>query len=120
MPATLALTPLSTCADADGLLAQVPLPVDPVGRAEVAALRTELARSTALTRAGKPKDALAAVTPLVARARALGCAPVLAEVVMQVGVSQRDVGDPKVAEGTLIEAAQTGAAAKDDTLWSRR
>jgi len=116
VPAALALTPLPTCADAEGLLAQSPLPADPAGRAEAGALRTELARSTALTRAGKPKDALEAVTPLVARARALGYAPVLAEILQQLGISQRDVGDPKVAEATLIEAARTGAAAKDDTL----
>jgi len=116
VPATLALTPLPTCADAEGLLAQSPLPADPAGRAEATALRTELARSTALTRAGKPKDALEAVTPLVARARTLGYAPVLAEILQQLGISQRDVGDPKVAEATLIEAARTGAAAKDDTL----
>jgi tetratricopeptide (TPR) repeat protein len=119
VPATLALAPLATCADAEGLLAQVPLPVDPAGRVEVAALRTELARSTALTRAGKPRDALAAVTPLVARARTLGHALVLAEVLQQLGAAQRDADDPKVAEATLIEAAQAGAAAKEDTLVAR-
>ncbi|TMQ15194.1 MAG: tetratricopeptide repeat protein [Deltaproteobacteria bacterium] len=114
--ATLGLVPLAACADADGLLAQVPLPADPPGRAEATALRGELARATALTRAGKPKEALAAVAPLVPRSRALGYAPVLAEVLLQLGITQRDVGDPRVAEATVIEAARTGAEAKDDTL----
>jgi tetratricopeptide (TPR) repeat protein len=119
VPAVLGLSSLASCADADGLLAQVPPPADPAARAEVAALRTELARSVALTRAGKPKDALAAVTPLVPRARALGHAPVLAEVLLQLGTMQRDVGDPRDAEATIIEAARTGAEAKDDALVAR-
>jgi tetratricopeptide (TPR) repeat protein len=117
--ATLGLVPLATCADADGLLAQVPLPADPGRRAEATALRTELARAAALTRAGKPRDALAAVTPLVPRARSLGHPPVLAEVLLQLGITQRDVGDPRVAEATVIEAARTGAEARDDTLVAR-
>jgi tetratricopeptide (TPR) repeat protein len=119
VPAALGLTPLAGCADADGLLAQVPPPADPAARTEAAAVRAELARSVALTRAGKPKDALAAVTPLVPRARALGHAPVLAEVLLQLGTMQRDVGDPKVAEATIIEAARTGAEARDDALVAR-
>ncbi|HSM52131.1 MAG TPA: serine/threonine-protein kinase [Thermoanaerobaculia bacterium] len=47
------LAPLASCADAESLLAVVPLPADPAVGARIAALDTELARARALLAAGR-------------------------------------------------------------------
>jgi len=41
------------------------------------------------------------------------------EVLFELGISERDAGDAKAAEATMLEATKAGAEAKDDTLIAR-
>ena len=123
-PATLAkgvelvasLPDLELCADAESLRAAVPPPQDADARAEVAAIRTVLAESRALAKAGQPKPALALVEPLVARAEATAYPPVVAEVSYRRGALLIATGDIDAGRTALEAASMAAIATRDDDL----
>jgi tetratricopeptide (TPR) repeat protein len=114
--AVLRLRPLDECADAEALMAAVPLPRDPAQRATIAALEDRLARARAAFDLGRYADAKQQYVAIVAEARTLGYAPVLAEALYRMGRTDVDLGKGDDAVAALREAALQAARAKDDHL----
>jgi tetratricopeptide (TPR) repeat protein/predicted Ser/Thr protein kinase len=104
------------CADVAALQAPVRVPADPRVRGEVEAVRGELARAKALTGAGRFKDALAAVAPLVARAQATHYRPVEAEALYQHASLLEYTGDIAAAEKTYRDAFLAASAGRHDEM----
>jgi eukaryotic-like serine/threonine-protein kinase len=119
VPATSALVPIGACADVDALAAAVPPPEHPDVRRRVDELRRRLDEADALQRAGKPKEALAVATALVADARGVPYRPFLGEAQLRLGDLQAETGDAKQGEATLGQALDTAALAHDDALLAR-
>ena len=65
------LAPVADCGDLELLASELPPPATAEGRARADALRTRLAQVEALDHAGRSEEAVAAVVPIVADARAL-------------------------------------------------
>lgn len=89
------LSSLRRCSDAAGLLSTAPPPGDPVLRARIERTRAGLARVKALRVAGKLAEAHAEAAPLVAEARVIGYAPLLADALLQ--EEQIDIRPPDLA-----------------------
>jgi tetratricopeptide (TPR) repeat protein len=104
---------LAPCADAEALRAPVPLPASLLLRAEVDALRSELARAGALADAGKARDAIRFVPAIVASARTVGYRPLEAEALNRLGNLQYATGDAKHASESLHAAVLVAEAAGD-------
>jgi serine/threonine-protein kinase len=117
--ATSGLVPIGACADVDALAAAVPPPEDPRVRRRVEELRRRLDAVEALSWAGKPTEALAAATALVAEARGVTYRPLLGEALLRLGELQARAGDARAGETTLGEALETAAAGHDDALLAR-
>src|SRR5262249_4124764 len=73
------LEDLAACAEAQALLAGVPLRAGAAARARVAALRGRLDRAMAMLEAGRYRDGNALATMLVAEAATIDYAPTVAE-----------------------------------------
>jgi eukaryotic-like serine/threonine-protein kinase len=112
--AALALAPLAPCADRKALLARVKPPADPATAARVEALRADLARSLALSNAGKYREALDVATAASVEADALGYRPALGEALLRVGAAQNALEDVGASEATLWRALAAADAAGDD------
>ncbi len=111
--AAMALPPLDGCADAAALRdTNTPPPADQA--AAVAALQERLAAARALRAAGKQKDSLAALTPILAEAETLDYAPLVAHARMAVGQAQRHAGEYETAVVTLRKAAAQLLVVRDD------
>jgi tetratricopeptide (TPR) repeat protein len=109
-----ALPPLSLCANAEGLLAQVA----PPARAElvpvVEAVRDELAQARVLMELGRFDEAVAVVSKAREHATATGYAPVQAEALAVEGALDEKRGELKAAEKVLLEAIATAEGARHD------
>jgi serine/threonine-protein kinase len=117
--ATQSLPPLEDCADDKALTTAVPPPEDPAVRAKVQALLEKEDRAEALLGAGKYKEALAAVEPLLREVEPVGHAPLHAQVLFLQGCIQSDTGDYAGAEASLRKALAESARGKDLALMSR-
>ena len=84
--------------------------------AEVAAVRTQLARAELLGVAGKYAEALTTSRAQAERARVLGYAPLLAEALQHQGALEAISGEPGLAEATLTEALLLAEAAGHDLV----
>ena len=105
------LPPLAACADTEALLtvtATVPAPA----RAEADALERALDDAAALEVRGEPTARVAAVTPLVGRARAMAHPPLVARALLLLARAHRAGGLD--AEPALRELVQVAAEARDD------
>jgi serine/threonine protein kinase len=98
---------LDRCENIELLRAVVRPPDDAATLAAVARLRAELAEVRALCGVGRVNDALAAVEPLRAQAKAIGYAPLLADVLITASTVYVDKG-----------MADAGARAAEDALWT--
>jgi len=109
--ATGELDPVALCADVEALGAPVRPPADPRQRADVDQLRTELAQARALLQAGKFAAGLKRTSALEPRVRAVGYAPLRAELAELDGKLRHKSGDYAGAETALkaaIWAAEEG------------
>ncbi|HEY4178213.1 MAG TPA: serine/threonine-protein kinase [Kofleriaceae bacterium] len=111
--ATFALPDLAACADVRGLRATVAPPADPQQRGQLAALEADLAalRLAADLGGDGSKEKAADV---VARAKALGYQPILAEAELVAGRIARTGDDQASAEKALYEAIYAAEASHDD------
>jgi serine/threonine-protein kinase len=113
------LPPIEDCADDRALTAAVPPPEDPGVRAKVEALLVKEDRVEALLGAGKYKEGLAAVEPLLREVEPVGHAPLHAQVLYLMGRLRHDTGDYPGAEAALRQALAESARGKDLALMSR-
>jgi serine/threonine protein kinase/Tfp pilus assembly protein PilF len=109
------LSRVEDCADVDALTRHAE-PPGPDARAEVEAVRGDLARAAALVFASKPKEALALVAPAVERAGRLGYAPLEAEALQRLGHVQAVLGEDAAAEESLKRALWSADAARHDEV----
>jgi serine/threonine-protein kinase len=112
--AVAALPALSACADIAALTATVPLPDDPVLRANIAATNSELDRAEALHAAGKYADEAPLVATALPRARLLSYPPLLARALLASGSSAISRDNVAAGEQHFVDAARAAAAAHDD------
>lgn len=112
--AVLELPPVARCADADALLGAPPLPRGQAVRDQIEAVYRRLADASALTRAGEPREALAALTSAVAEAKQSSFEPVYVEALLRLAELQNMLGDAHAAEALLSEALERAARLRDD------
>jgi len=113
-----ALPTLDRCADVQLLSATVPPPEDPRVRAEVHALRGELAHVKALGDSGQCAAALEATPALTAKAEKVGYQPLVGEVLSEVGVWGACVGTEKLISDNR-RAVLVGLASHDMEVAAR-
>jgi tetratricopeptide (TPR) repeat protein/predicted Ser/Thr protein kinase len=82
LQAALALSPLEECKNTTSLMALAPEPADPAARAEIGAIRKELAEVKETRQAGKYAAARDRAEPLVERASRVGYAPLTARALL--------------------------------------
>jgi tetratricopeptide (TPR) repeat protein len=117
--AALSLPPTSDCADVEALARPVARPTEPAAAAALAAIEVAIARADALAETRGWREALDAYRPLEAGARALGHAPLLAEVLGEIGNLENATGDPAAAARTLEQAILAAEAGNDDARRAR-
>ncbi|HVT10372.1 MAG TPA: serine/threonine-protein kinase [Polyangia bacterium] len=108
------LTPIQRCADVKSLRLQVPLPAEPVQRAQVGRLQQRLNDADALEGlrySAKAEQQIQAVLPAV---RALGYAPLLGQALQRLGANQTRLERFAQARTSLEEALFVSESARDD------
>jgi tetratricopeptide (TPR) repeat protein len=110
------LPQLSKCADTTWLLARVKPPEDAATAAEVERLRGRLAEASALTLAGKPREALPIANAALEAAPEVGYDPVEAEALAQWAILEHRVGDPARGRDGLVEAYHAAARLRLDDI----
>jgi tetratricopeptide (TPR) repeat protein len=110
------LTPASVCSETSAVSTPIPVPDNPAIRREVDAIRTDLARSAALERAGKYREALEWTRPLTERASQTSFLPVRAEARLRQGMLEDENGDSKTARQTLLAAVYDAEAGRHDDI----
>ncbi|MBF5045153.1 tetratricopeptide repeat protein [Aggregicoccus sp. 17bor-14] len=108
------LSSLEACADVDALMHQVPPPESPALAQKVEDLRGRLARGRVLRGAGKFKEGVALVEPLLAEARGLHYRPLEAEAEYLLGLLQGSFGDKDAGERHLKQAVWAAEATNHD------
>jgi tetratricopeptide (TPR) repeat protein len=111
-----ALTPVSVCANTDGLSAQVAPPERVETVKAVDAVRDTLAQARVLMDLSRFDDASVMVAKAREQATATGYPPVVAEGLALQGALDERRGDLKQAETVLLEALSTGEAARHDQV----
>jgi tetratricopeptide (TPR) repeat protein len=114
MSAALSLPPVAACADRSALLARVKPPEDPALAREVLRLRGLLDQAKAAQDAGKFKEGLEIVGPLVEAADTTGHRPVIAEVQQRLGELHSRASDLTSAEPALWAALWAAEAGHHD------
>ena len=107
------LPPLDECSDLRALTDPLPLPRDKNARDQIAAVRAQLDRASALEATSKWADAEKAALAAQKEADATGYAPVQAEARLLVSNAMLPDGNPAVVV-TASEAARLAALAHDD------
>jgi serine/threonine-protein kinase len=107
------------CADVRALTAAVPPPEDPVTRAKVDALQEPVDRVDAMLGAGQYQQGMVQGEALLAEAKAVGHAPLDAQVLFLVARLRDGGGDSKGAEALTREALTMAARAREPVLMSR-
>ncbi len=110
------LSPVSECADIDQLVAEKPLPRQPITRAAVVAASIGLAEATTLRHVGQFDRANELIDGALAVARAAKYPPLEADALYLRGDVAVRAEDPKRAEQALGEAMQAASVAGDDSL----
>jgi len=110
------LATMDRCSAVEVIEARTPVPRDPAQRAEVDAMRRELARADAHRLAGHYAESRAELEGLLGRADALGYKPFTADVLYFLGVLQGATDKPAVGEATLVKAAHMAEASRYDQL----
>ncbi len=105
---------VARCADVAALARRAPPPSTPDTRTRLTALSEALATVRARVLAGHHRDVAAECDALVADARALGYAPVLAEALILAASVQRETDHAARAEQLLEEAVVAADAGGDD------
>jgi tRNA A-37 threonylcarbamoyl transferase component Bud32/tetratricopeptide (TPR) repeat protein len=111
-----ALGTLERCQDVKLLRAIVRPPDDAATRAAVEQLRARLVEVRALSRVGRLVDGMDAALPLVEEARRTGYGPMLAEVLLVLGLLQIDGGNVDGAVKSMDEAVWTAELARHDEV----
>jgi tetratricopeptide (TPR) repeat protein len=110
VPAFAGLTPASSCTDRATLERRPPPPADAEARAQVAALRRDVARVQGMYAAGRWIDGLVDAEALLARAEAVGDAPRIVPTSALVGHLAVKNAKLELAERSLIRAYVEGSA----------
>jgi eukaryotic-like serine/threonine-protein kinase len=105
------LEPIAACSDGEALLAGTPPLADPAARAELAALERDIATAEVVIGAGRAAEGERLTASLLARARALDHAPIVAQVARLRGQALEEVGLPAEAYDALFEAVRAGERA---------
>jgi tetratricopeptide (TPR) repeat protein len=111
-----ALPDLSRCADVPVLRAVMPPPSEPEARRKVEALRAAVAEVRALRDAGRWREGLRRLEPLVKEAQALGYKPVVAEALSLLGWIHYWNAEPKSSETAYEEALWAAEASRHDQV----
>jgi tetratricopeptide (TPR) repeat protein len=114
--AALGLPGLDGCADAVGLASAAPLPAAAAPRAAITELGGKLAEVRALSATGQYAAALPGARDVVAAARGLGYAPLLAEALHTLASTQDDLGQIEESMRSAREGALAAGASRDDSL----
>ncbi|HVK87279.1 MAG TPA: serine/threonine-protein kinase [Kofleriaceae bacterium] len=109
------LLPVSGCSD-PATLAAITRPADVAARAKFDVLREQLAATRALHISGQHREALAAITPLVAEAERIEFKPVLAAALSLRANIELQLGDGAAAEATLRRTLDIASEVQDDAL----
>jgi eukaryotic-like serine/threonine-protein kinase len=104
------LPALAVCSDPASLAAELPMPTTPSDREQATQIREQLLTIAARKDARRFSDAIELAREQLARAQALGYAPVVAEAQLALGTLLELTGDDRGAEAELIEAAMTAKA----------
>ncbi|HVE84963.1 MAG TPA: tetratricopeptide repeat protein, partial [Myxococcales bacterium] len=113
------LPSLRPCADLVSLRAPDPLPEDEGRRRALDGIRNETAMLQALLAAGRYQSGVDLGAPLLARARAAGYRPLLANALLVVGSLQGEAGALEPAAASLEESTRVADAARDDRTRAR-
>jgi serine/threonine-protein kinase len=113
------LPPLEDCADDKVLTATVPPPEEPAVRAAVEALLEKVDRVETRLEAGKYKEGLAEVEPLLRQVEPVGHAPLHAQVLFLVARLRSRAGDYKGSEEVTRQALAMAARGRDPRLMAR-
>jgi len=116
MDAVHALPSLQECEDVAALAEQQPLPADPAKRSEIDRLGGQLAELKALVDTGRAPVALERAVQLEAPVLATGYLPLMAELRMQLGWVQDQLGKPAEASRALRLATYDAEAGRVDRL----
>jgi serine/threonine-protein kinase len=119
VPAVLGLPPLEYCSDAKALTAAVPPPEDPVVRAKVDTLQSQVDRLEALFDAGKYKEGLEQADALLPQVEPVGYAPLLARTLFVSARLKEGMGDFPAAEERLKRTMKEAARGRDLAQLSR-
>jgi tetratricopeptide (TPR) repeat protein len=114
--ATARLSSLARCADVPALRAPVRPPADPRQRAEVDALRSELARLRARRDAGRYADGIGAARAAAASAEKIGYRPLVAEALLLEGSFDSATGDSTAAARAILQAVAAADASRHDRV----
>lgn len=114
--AAMTMPPVSYCADADAMLAQVAPPSDPEVRSEVDELRRRIDANRVFNDAGAYKQGYPDAQQNLADARAIGYEPLIAEAMLLAGKFALEVDDRDVAERYLTDAFFAARAADYDRV----
>ena len=112
--ATAGLSSLQRCADVAALTAPVPPPTDPRTRADVDAVRARLAELKTLEAVGRSQSLVGESEALLASARSLAYAPLVAQTLQVRGDILDDVGEHAAAEPLLFDGFAAAYGAHDD------
>jgi tetratricopeptide (TPR) repeat protein len=110
------LASLDRCSDVPLLRAVVRPPDNPASRTKIALVRKELAELKAGFDAGRWKEATKRTTELVAEARALGYAPLVAEILSLVGRIYGRANEIEAAEKAMVEAYWAADTSRHDEI----
>jgi tetratricopeptide (TPR) repeat protein len=107
---------LDECKHADALRQVVPPPATREAHQRVAALRIRLAEATARRNAGQYAEGLKLAESIIAEARQLAYAPVLAEALILRGNLEGDTGNETAAINTLVDAGVAAESGRHDRM----
>jgi tetratricopeptide (TPR) repeat protein/predicted Ser/Thr protein kinase len=111
-----ALGTLERCADIELLRAIVRPPDDPLTRTTVEELRVRLSEVRTSAHMGRIAEGLKAAVAIEGDARKTGYAPLLAEVLLALGLMQSEVSDIEKATRTLEDAVWTAVLCRHDEI----
>jgi tetratricopeptide (TPR) repeat protein/predicted Ser/Thr protein kinase len=107
------LPPVSTCATTNALRMLEPLPKNLTERNVIETLSLNVARALAYKKAGRYREAMTRIRPLVEEAHRVGYRPLEAEALTVRGALECDLGDDEVATKTLLAAMIAGEQGGD-------
>jgi tetratricopeptide (TPR) repeat protein len=108
-----ALAPLTACEDVKSLRDVMPLPVEPLRRAQVLALGRAGMKVDADYHLGRFAQAYAAIQPLVKQAEAIGYDPLIAELELEHGVLAWHTDHMDIAETAIEHSLARSEAGRD-------